>query len=398
MDYILIDCNNQYIKCGIKIIMKLSRILLVLVIIVASSSFASEVVYWGDVSFSDYENRDENAPFGSALFCVNCPLVRKAREKLEVAQFSNFEISFNNIQRELEGSIATVVINRETYNSVEDSISGRPSYFSTFRIYGTLLIFEFGNNRYINSHPFVYQYTNNSESDLDNSDISRIFTDLYLTNESHNFFATLYSNASEITLVSNESKLIRVRNIYVSDKVKSDPAFLTFDNYWSAMASRQFESYLVESTGTAFVPFVESDQDLNYLVATFADGSKRIELPKEVAFNVSLYIDALGKVDTVVGNQRTLCYGVMSRLEIEGILSVLLNESLKRTTASCNNVDARKEFNDLYYFDQSIAVLMREIAVAFSGTGNDRFINESSENSRSTLRNFRSVRDEIFTK
>lgn len=351
-------------------------------------------VYWGGVSFSDWTNRELNYPNLASMMCSGtCPdghLNQWALEALDQASFDYFDVSMDYINgREIEGVIMTPMINAETVSAYKDVTGDQTSYIHVYRIYASVIFFEFGTKRFISARPVVLQYTDTLPNKASEAEIKENFRRLVETGAAQsNLFTELFQKAKSTKPFTFSQKYARISGVQVSDSALSALGSIDRVDVWSDQVKRQFEAFLIDSTDAPLVPSMSTSEMTQEFVATFADASVTIKMPEEVPFNINVTIDNLRKIEQADRRQKTLCHAVALRLEIDGLLSQIFNERLVRGRESCSVMTIDKQPDDGYYFTLSLLSLLKQASEQFAEAPNKDFIARSIPDNPKAHQNF----------
>ena len=361
-------------------------IMITVTLLIASNAFAVNV-YWGGVSFSDWENRDSKFPQLASMMCSgSCPaghLNSWALQALNQASFERFSVSMDYIDgRQIEGVIMTPMINAETLSVYRDVTNSKESFIHVYRVYASLVFFEFGSKRFISARPVVMQYTDTRAEPASEKQRREAFQSLVEPGGSKtNLFSELFASASDVQPFSFSEKYARISKIEISKEAQDVLTSIANPDAWRDQIKRQFEAFLIDSTDAPLVPSMGSDDMTAEFVATFADASVTINMPSEVPFAVEVTIENFKKIERRARRQKTLCHAVAVRLKVAGLLSDLMNQRLVRGRQSCNVVTLQKKPDDSYYFTLSLLSLLKQAADQFNETPDKEFLSGTTEDS-----------------
>lgn len=363
------------------------RFFLAILLIVAAPSVVAANVYWGGISFSDWENRESKFPNLASMMCSgDCPaghLNSWALEMLGQSKFENFDVSMDYIDgRQIEGVIMTPMINSEATSVYQDITGEEVAYIHVYRIYASLVFFEFGSKRFIGAKPVVIQYTDTRKEPASSDVRKKAFQSLVAPGESQsNLFAELFKLGSNVKPFSFSQKYARVSKVTLADEAAESLESVSNRQAWSDQIQRQFEAFLINATDAPLVPSMGSDDMTSEFVATFADASVTINMPQEVAYGIELHIENFRKIEQPQRRQKTLCHAVAMRLQVRGLLSDLFDERLVRGRESCSVVTIDKDPDDSYYFTLSLLSLLKQTADQFSDQPDKEFISSTIKDS-----------------
>jgi hypothetical protein len=367
-----------------------------------SMSTASNV-YWGGVSFSSWEQKDQLYPNISKFLCradncLNGNIDLWARKYLDNFKSKNFEISMDLISgNEVEGIIMTPMISKESVNIVKDITGNKVNYIHVYRIYASMMFFEFSTGRFIASRPIIVQYTdtkNQPEKEAEQSVSFRKLLDGSL--ENINLFNEVFSASIDVKPFTFSNRLIRVSTIDVSDEALKEIDNVDIQS-WKESIQKQTEAFLVKNTNAPFVPSISNDSATEEFSATFANAARTIKLPSDVAFNVGIHIKKLKPIVKVNLKQQTVCHAVSLTLFADGLLDRVFEVNLVRTKESCGVISSDKQIDHAYYLTQSIFSILSEASRSMGGSLNMDFIKRSGgKNFKTNKKMFKKAYSEVF--
>ena len=366
------------------------------------SANAATTVYWGGVSFSNWEARQSNYPNISKFLCrsgacADAHLDGIALDALDVASFKNLRVSMDYIQtRAIEGVIMTPVISAETINAVRDVSNGKESFIYTFRIFGSLTFFEFGSGRFIAAKPFLSQFTETLPTTATEEQIEEAFLSMLRGKSGPGFFELMFTEAANIDLSKINEKYVRLSEVTIAPDALDALKLEGSPEVWTDLVARVFESFLVRDTGAFFVPFAGSDELTTEISATFADGSKVIKLPSDVPFEVSVAVKRMKELEKVDRKAKTVCHAVALGVEVNTAFDTVLDAQIARTRESCGVVALDKELQASYYFTQSVLSLLNETSKSLNGAPDPDFLKRAMPKVKSAKRDFKNAYKEAF--
>jgi hypothetical protein len=130
-----------------------------------ASSAIAQNVYWGGVSFAGWEKQEALYPNVASFLCraggcTDGGIDSWALHELNEASFDGFSVSMDYISGgAIEGVIMTPMITGESFSMVKDVTGDQTNFIHVYRVFGSLLFFEFGSGRFINAKPVVVQFT-----------------------------------------------------------------------------------------------------------------------------------------------------------------------------------------------------------------------------------------------
>lgn len=377
-------------------------VMLFLSLFASGSASAATTVYWGGVSFSNWEARQSNYPNTAKFLCrsMTCEDVHLdsiALDALDAASFKNLRVSMDYIQtRAIEGVIMTPVITAETINAVRDVSNGKESFIFTFRIFGSLTFFEFGSGRFIAAKPFLSQFTETLSKTATDAQIEEAFLSMLSGTSGPGFFDLMFAEAANIDLSKINEKYVRLSEVTIAPEALDALELEGSSEVWTDFVARVFESFLVRDTGAFFVPFAGSDELTSEISATFADGSKVIKLPSEVPFQVSVAVERMKELEKVDRKAKTVCHAVALGLQLRTAFDVVLDAQMARTRESCGVVASDKELQASYYFTQSVLSLLNETSKSLNGAPDSDFLKRAMPRIKSAKRDFKNAYEEAF--
>ena len=350
-----------------------------------ASSVSAGQVYWGGVSFAGWESRESLYPNVASFLCrgSDCPetnLDSWALEAVDKAQFDSFSVSMDYISGGvIEGVIMTPMITGESFSMVKDVTGNKTSFIHVYRVFASLLFFEFGTGRFINAKPVVVQFTDTLASPATAAQKRDAFGRL-LSNQGGgpNLFAEMFSRAQDASAITFSERYVRVAGVNISPEAVAELPGVKDTDAWRLQVARLLESYIVDATNAPLVPAASGAEITDEFVATFANAATRIKLPKTVPFEFSLTLRRLMEISTVDRKQKTLCHAVAVTLVLEGPMDRLLEAPLVRTKESCGVVAADKDLDKTYYFTQSLFSLLREASTNFTAKPDKTFFKRAA--------------------
>jgi len=382
----------------------MKNVFLILFVFLAASvkANADTTVYWGGVSFSNWEARQSNYPNISKFLCrsgacADVHLDSIALDALDAARFRNLEVSMDYIQtRAIEGVIMTPVISAETVNAVRDVSNGKESFIYTFRIFGSLTFFEFGSGRFIAARPFLSQFTETLSKTATDAQIEEAFLSMLSGTSGPGFFDLMFTEAANIDLAKINEKYVRLSEVTITPGALDALELEGSPEVWTDLIARVFESFLVRDTGAFFVPFAGSDELTSEISATFADGAKVIKLPSDVPFKVSVSVERMKELEKVDRKAKTVCHAVALGVEVRTAFDMVLDAQMARMRESCGVVAVDKELQAYYYFTQSVLSLLNETSKSLNGAPDPDFLKRAMPRVKSAKRDFKNAYEEAF--
>lgn len=362
--------------------------------VVPTSAFAGQV-YWGGVSFAGWESRDLLYPSVASFLCRggDCPeesLDTWALKAVNEAQFNSFSVSMDYISGgAIEGVIMTPMITGESFSMVKDITGNKTSFIHVYRVFASLLFFEFGTGRFINAKPVVVQFTDTLASPATAAQKREAFGRL-LSNQGGgpNAFTEMFSRAQDASAITFSDRYVRVAGADITPEAVAELPGVKDIDAWKLQVARLFESYIVDATNAPLVPAASGAELTDEFVATFANAATRIKLPKTVPFEFSLKLRRLMEISSVDRKQKTLCHAVAITLILDGPMDRLLEAPLVRTKESCGVVAADKDLDKTYYFTQSLFSLLREASMNLSAKPDKKFFKRAAPKAKKLDKQF----------
>lgn len=355
----------------------------------------AQKVYWGGVSFSGWEARDALYPNVASFLCrlENCVsgnIDGWALAAVGEAQFDDVTVSMEYISgAAVEGVIMTPMITGESFSMVQDVTGDQTNFVHVYRIFGSLLFFEFGTGRFISAKPVVVQFTDTLSAPATTAQKQAAFRRL-LSNESGgpNVFAEMFNRAKNANTINFSDRYVRVGGVDVSPAAADELASVKDLDAWKLQVGRFLESYLLDATDAPLVPAASGSELTDEFVATFASASTRIKLPKDVPFEFSVEVRRLLELSTIDRQQKTLCHAVALTLRLDGPMERLLNAPLVRTKESCGVIAVEKQLDKTYYFTQSLFSLLREASANLAAKPDRNFFKRAAPKAKRLDRKF----------
>lgn len=388
--------SNESSKCAAKLI---GACLTALTLNVSAAPFT---VYWGGVSFPSWNNREQLFP-NTAQFlcrlggCADRHIDAWAIQALDNQELQNVEISRELISKDqIEGVIVTPMITGESIVETVDVTGGNTNFIYTFRIFASLLFYEFSTGRVIAAVPTIVQLTDVTAAKLSERGIEERFEAMLDPREgATTLFVSLFSKAVTADPSSFSSKYIAVQLAAIDDEVRSQIDSQTASR-WADLTSRHLENQLSANTGAPIVPRIPADQITGELVATFSNGTMKLQLPDAIPFNFKLRIRNTRLVEKIERKQKTMCHAVAISLGLEGPFDSILDAPLVRTKESCGVVAAEKEVDNPYYFEQSILSLISQAAEQLRENPDPEFFKRAAPKNRELRSDFKNAWAEVL--
>lgn len=355
----------------------------------------AEDVYWGGVSFAGWESRDSLFPSVASYLCrgSDCPegnLDSWALGAVNEAQFNSFSVSMDYISGgAIEGVIMTPMITGESFSMVKDITSSKTSFIHVYRVFGSLLFFEFGTGRFISAKPVVMQFTDTLASPATTEQKREAFGRLLSSHgDGPNIFSEMFRRAQDASTITFSDRYVRVAGADIAPEAIAELPGVRDIDAWKSQVAKLFESYIVDATNAPLVPTASGAELTDEFIATFANASTRIKLPENVPFEFSLKLRRLMEISTVDRKQKTLCHAVAITLILDGPMDRLLEAPLVRTKESCGVVAADKDLDKTYYFTQSLFSLLREASMNLAAKPDKKFFKRAAPKSKRLDRQF----------
>ena len=378
--------------------MHLFRFLLITGSLFLAQSLSAAQVYWGGVSFAGWESRESLFPTVASYLCRagECSdenLDRWALETVQKAQFNSFSVSMDYISGgAIEGVIMTPMITGESFSMVKDVTGSQTSFIHVYRVFASLLFFEFGTGRFINAKPVVVQFTDTLANPATALQKREAFGRLLSSDvDGPNVFREMFSRAQDASAITFSDRYVRVASVEISTEAEAELPGVKDIDAWSLQVARLLESYIVDATNAPLVPTASGAELTDEFVATFANAATRIKLPKTVPFEFSMTLRRLMEISTIDRKQKTLCHAVAITLVLDGPMDRLLEAPLVRTKESCGVVAADKDLDKTYYFTQSLFSLLREASSNLKAKPDKKFFKRAAPKAKRLDKQFASA-------
>ena len=363
-------------------------------IFLVSNVYAGQV-YWGGVSFAGWESRESLYPNIASYLCRGGECSEEnldawALEAVQKAQFNSFSVSMDYISGgAIEGVIMSPMITGESFSMVKDVTGSKTSFIHVYRVFASLLFFEFGTGRFINAKPVVAQFTDTLANPATALQKREAFGRLLSSEgDGPNVFGEMFSRAQDASAITFSDRYVRVAGVDISPEAEAELPGVEDLDAWSLQAARLLESYIVDATNAPLVPTASGAELTDEFVATFANAATRIKLPKTVPFEFSMTLRRLMEISTVDRKQKTLCHAVAITLVLDGPMDRLLEAPLVRTKESCGVVAADKDLDKTYYFTQSLLSLLREASSNLKAKPDKKFFKRAAPKAKRLDRQF----------
>lgn len=384
--------SKQRIECSMK---RFVCFAIFYFLLIPPSKAMAEQVYWGGVSFAQWEDHQTLYPNVARFLCRgdNCPsenINSWALSALDNAEFDNFTVSLDYISgNAIEGVIMTPMITGESLAIVKDVTGKQESYIHVYRVYASLLFFEFGSGRFVAAKPVVTQYTDTLKARATETEISTAFARLLGGGgEGPNTFEELFKRGQRTVVSTLSDRFVRVSSVEISEDAANQLTGIDNLPAWKVQIARAFESYLMEASDAPMVPTAQGDELTGEFIATFANAATKIKLPLSVPYEFGIEIRRFMELETVQRKQKTICHAVALTIRLDGPMERILEAPLVRTKESCGVVAIDKTLDQNYYLSQSLLSLLKETTKNFSAKPDQEFIKRASPNSKKLDRQF----------
>jgi len=367
-------------------------ILLLLFSCFVGSVQAKSVVYYGDVGFISWKDRENLFPQSSKMLCKTDPCANgnlgiMAAKYFRDKTYDNFELKMQVGAEQIEGVIMAPMIARESViiTKDEDPVTGKISYIHQYRIFGSVVFFEFANaagGRFLSSRPIVLQFTDVLPQKANKKQQFSVFYDLLAT-EKHgiNLFKSLSEAAKGVDPSVISEKMAQVSVGKIGETVESIINGVAEHNLssWKSQVAQLFESWLIKETGAPLIPSLAEGHLQDNLKATFANASYDIKLGKP-AYKIVVDIELFKLFQKVTGAQKTICHAVKIGFMVEDAFEeAIMASKFKRTQKSCALVHVSKILDKAHSFQGSLLSLLFSVSKQFGENKSDNFLEKSSE-------------------
>lgn len=347
-------------------------LLLTILLLNASPTFAKSPASWGGVSID--ENSISNAPVASSLLSQgpSNPLDVQARKRIREQPFSKLEF-IQGRDDNTEGVIITATILRESVQIIQDHNRRDPTFNHTYRVFINLMAFDWdvdgGMGRYIGAVPLVIDYLDVSNAPHSGSTQNKIFQSMYLNNSlggQLNVFDELYNYSREIKIDGYLDKFPQIKSIKFEPDAKRNFNSSQKDVAdWSYMAKQFFEAQLVKYSGSVLVPTMSEERMNMEFRLIFSDKSQAIVLP-EPSGEIHVMIEKLVPVEKLDGVQKSLCHiSVIRMIVVDELDEQLMSRNFARVDETCFVTHKDNRVDHLQLFKESILSLLRDTARQF---------------------------------
>jgi len=367
----------------------------------AANSEAQQV-YYGGVGFISWDDRDQLFPQSSKLLCRTASTCSHgnidvmARPYFMEKTFSKFKLKTLVGEKQVEGVIMAPMIARESVGITEDITAGKKTYIHVYRIFASVMFFEFGEGRFIASRPVVLQYTDVLDHPASDAEQFSIFSDLVGTEKlGINLFKSLHEGARDVdpSIVAEKFAQVIVNNLGESVKGVISKGYK--EASWKTQVGQIFESNLVKQTGAPLIPSMGQEQLGGELQGTFRDASYKITLA-EPFFRVALDVEVFKSFQKISGPKKTICHAVKIGMRVGSELEEMMNAKFKRTQRSCTVVHVSKVMDPLFYFQGSLFSLLYRLSRQFGGKPLDGFLEAAAPGQTDVEKSIQRVKEEVF--
>jgi len=349
----------------------------------AESAGADKVkVYWGGVGFTGtWGERDQLYPYSSRFLCMpqsDCRagnIDKMARDRLAKKKFDNIDITLSMIEGDVEGIIMAVGITSEVLGITKDIVNKREKFQHVYRIFGSLMFYEFRSGKLIKNVPIIIRYTTHLDAPANDNEKFDIIKNL-LSSDSFgiNFFDIMYQQSKSVNLEILPAKQTQITEIRLSKNVS--------DIMEKRLKLANFKTQVAQILESEFVaradaPLIPSDIGGKGNVIggkiklRFADAEKELNLP-EAAFKIGLDLRLFKKFQAIKGPQKTVCHAVAVTLRLADEMGEITNVKFARVQNSCGIASVEQVFDPTFYFPESLFALIQNITKQFSKSGPDK--------------------------
>jgi hypothetical protein len=343
-------------------------------------------VYWGGVGFTGtWVDRDQLYPFSSRLLCNpqnDCKawggnIDEMARDRLASKNFDNIHIDLNMIEDEVEGIIMAVGITSEILGVTKDIVNKRETFQHVFRIFGSLMFYEFYSGKMIKSVPIIIRYTTHLDAPAnDNEKFDIIKNILGSDSLGINFFDIMYQQTKSVNLAILPSKYTQITEIILSKNVSDIMTKRLKLNNFKMQVAQIMEAEFVARADGPLIPsaigLIPSATGRNVIEgkikATFSDAERELTLP-EATFNIGLDVRLFKKFEKIKGPQKTVCHAVAVTLRLADEMDEFTNVKFSRVKDSCGIASVDQVFDPTFYFPETLFTLIQNITKQFSKSG-----------------------------
>jgi len=355
--------------------------LLFLCLTYAESAGADKVkVYWGGVGFTGtWGERDQLYPYSSRFLCIpqnDCRagnIDKMARDRLAKKKFDNIHIALSMIEEDVEGIIMAVGITSEVLGITKDIVNKREKFQHVYRIFGSLIFYEFRSGRLVKNIPIIIRYTTHLDAPANDNEKFDIIKNLLSSNSfGINFFDIMYQKSKSVNLGISNTKKTQITEITLSKNVSDImKKRLKLDNFKTQVA-RIMESEFVARADAPLIPSAIGDSVIGGKIRLrFADREKELTLP-EAAFKIGLDLRLFKKFQAIKGPQKTVCHAVAVTLRLADEMDEHTNVKFARVKDSCGIASVEQVFDPTFYFPESLFALIQQITKQFSKSGPDK--------------------------
>jgi len=354
-------------------------ILFLCLINIESASADKFNVYWGGVGFTGtWIDRDQLYPFSSRLLCNpqnDCKawggdIDEMARDRLASKNFDNIRVDLNMIEDEVEGIIMAVGITSEILGVTKDIVNKRETFQHVFRIFGSLMFYEFDSGKLIKSVPIIVKYTTHLNAPANDNKKFDIIKNILGSNSlGINFFDIMYQQTKSINLEMLPSKYTQITEITLSKNVSNVMTTrLSLDNFKTQVAQMMEAQFVARSDAPLIPSSIGGDVIKQNLKATFSDEERELKLPIP-SFKIGLDVRKFKKFEKIKGPQKTVCHAVAVTLRLADEMDELTNVKFSRVKDSCGIASVKQVFDPTFYFPETLFTLIQNITKQFSKSG-----------------------------
>lgn len=361
-------------------------------------------VYWAGVGFmGKWKDRDILYKHSSSMLCsaksecINGNINKMAFSRLANKDYDNFLLEKTGTELgSVEGIVMALGILREELGITEDKVLGDKQFQHVYRLYGSIIFFEYGEGRVILSIPVVVQYTDYLDHIASDEEQLKIIKNLYSSDEGLNFFDELYKLAKKAKPDAISLKYTQITKVNLGESVL-EVLDTKVEKVFGEQVAQILESQLVAKSNISLVPSAIGHNVVgSKITATFADASRELIIP-EAQYKIEFDIRGFKKFESVKGKQKTVCFAVGTTLKIKDPFDdEMLNIRFARTKRACTVAAIEKEYDPLFYFPQSLFSLINNISSQFSPNGPSKeYLIEAAPKTKDAFEQIINVKKEI---
>lgn len=387
------------------------RLLSFIATMLLGTPVVAESVVWGGVSLATIGDSisDQQSAYPAAsemMYCTarsnGCPygsLNEIARTHLAAKPLGPLDIVMTSVASgSLQGNILSPVIAGEmVLEGYEGSDAG---YSYTYMIFVNLMVlrFEAGKTEYVSSYPFILRWLDFKPKRQTRDEQTSVMRSMYASNTlGFNLFEELAKAASKgLKLTHEDSRLVAITDISVSDEVGAILEKTYSRDAWSQQIANVFEANLAMATGQPMLPSKLGKEGRNTLNLVFEDASRKLDIPAP-AYKIAIDLERFVRDDVQSGGEHLACFMVATRFRVtDPFEDEIVNVRMVRGEESCTEMKSGMIREDRVYFPESLLSQLSQLADYFGKKGEKSFLARSIHDQPGAIKAMAVARKTLF--